>query len=538
MNPPASKGACDAVVIGAGHNGLTAAAWLARAGRRVLVVERRPILGGAAATEEIFPGFRADTGAYNAGAFLPSLLAELHLAEHGLEFLQGPALVFAPQPDGRALTLWRDVERSAAEIACYSASDAARYPAFARQLARMAGVLDSLRVLTPPELPGLRARQLLPWLGAALRLRRLGKRGVMEFLRALPMPVTQFLDGWFESPALKGAIGCSGVAGSLLGPRSAGTTLQLLYQAAGGQEGEVRSTRFVRGGMGRLTEALAGAARRHGAEICLGEEVRRVLLEGDRAVGVELRNGERIPARVVLSSASPRHTFFELLGAPGLPVRFVRELKNVRYRGSTARVILALSGLPEFSALRSGGEGDPSERLSGRIVICPNLDYLEQAFDDAKYGRISRKLYLDAAIPTLLDGSLAPPGRHLMLVDVRYAPYHLRNGDWEEAGEALLERTIDTLEACAPGLRELVLHRRILTPLDLERTYGLPEGSIYHGQMALDQLMFLRPAAGYGRYRTPIGGLYLCGAGAHPGGGVTGAPGYNAAREALADWIG
>jgi phytoene dehydrogenase-like protein len=532
MSAAPDKRSYDAIVIGAGHNGLVAAAYLARAGQRVLVLERRAVLGGAAGTEPLFPGYRVDTGASDAGAFLPGIAADLGLENYGLEFLEGAATVFAPQPDGRALTLWRDPARTQAEIARFSPADADRFSAFARQAARLAAVLDATRSLTPPSLPHYRYGELLPWLRVALQLRRMGEREMMDFVRILPMPAAEFLDEWFESPALKGALAGGSVTGSLQGPRGSGTALMLLFQALGARPGELRAGRFVRGGMGSLAEALAAAAREHGAEICTGLGASGILVEDGAASGVILDTGESVLARAVLSNASPKHTFFDLVGAPHLEVRFVRELKHVKYRGCLARVILGLSALPRFQGGANPADGYAGQ-LSGHILISPNLDYLERAYDDAKYGEISTYPYLDAAIPTILDPTLAPPGEHLMVINLQYAPYHLREGDWDSQRAALEDRAIATLAAYAPGLQDLILHSQALTPLDLERSLGLPEGDIYHGQMGLDQLLFMRPVPGYGRYRTPVDNLFLCGAGAHPGGGVTGAPGYNAAREAL-----
>ena len=529
MNQTPDRDSYDAILIGAGHNGLVAAAYLAKAGFKVLVLERRPLLGGAAASEELIPGFRADSGGYDAGLFLPEIAADLSLDRHGLEFLEGPALVFAPQPGGEALTLWRDLARTQAEIARFSPDDAVKYPAFVRQVGRLAGILDGMRRLTPPTLPDYRVSELLPWLRTALQLRRLGDREMMDFMRVLPMPAAEYLDEWFENPALKGILGSAGVTGSLQGPRSSGTALMLLYQAMGAA-GEPRASRFVRGGMGRLSEALAEAARERGAEICAGVGVSRVLLDGESASGVLLDTGERVLARAVISNANPRHTFFDLVGAQHLEVRFVREVKNVKYRGCTARVTLALSGLPQFIGL-DHGPGNSAEQLSGHVLICPDLDYLERAYDDAKYGRFSQAPYLDATLPTVLDPSLAPPGGHLMQVNVQFAPYHLVEGDWDGQREALGERVITTLERNAPGLRDLIIGCHVQTPLDLERRFGLPEGDIFHGQMGLDQLLVMRPVPGFARYQTPVGRLFLCGAGSHPGGGISGAPGYNAARE-------
>ena len=515
----------DVLVIGAGHNGLTAAAVLARGGFRVTVLEARDVLGGAAATEAVFPGYRVNTGAETASLLQDEVVRALFLKMYGLELRDSPVALFAPQPDGTALTLWQDVERSAAEIARLSARDAARYPAFAAEVQTMTGALQSMMLLAPPDLTALDPGALAGWGKVGWKVRRLGDREMMAFMRILPMPVRDYLDDWFESEPLKAALGADGVTGMMLGPRGGGTALQFLYQQLGG----LNRYCTVAGGMGALSEALAAAARAAGADVRCRAPVARILVEEGRAVGVQLEGGAVIRARAVVSSADPRRTLFGLVGPTELEPRFMRRVRNILYRGSTAKAHFALSGLPHFAGQES------AEQLGGRIRICPSLDYLERAYDDAKYGRISENLYLDATIPSLDDPSLAPPGYHLLSVTVRYTPYRLREGNWEEQREPLGDRVLATLARYAPGIEQLVVDRHVLTPLDYEQHYGLTEGSIFHGQMGLDQMLVMRPVPGWSRYRTPIANLYLCGAGAHPGGGVTGAPGYNAAREVARD---
>jgi phytoene dehydrogenase-like protein len=518
----------DAIVIGGGHNGLAAAAYLAKAGRSVLVVERRPVLGGAAATEAVFPGYRVNTGCWDAGLFLPEIVRDLSLEAHGLRFLESPAVLHTVQPGGQGLTLWREAQRSVQEIATFSANDARRYPQFVRHMAHLAEALRPVLTLSPPPLKSYRLNEVLAWLPAALKVKRLGKREMMELLRVLPMPAWDWLDEWFESPMLKAALGAAGTLGSMQGPKASGTAFLMLYHALGAGEAGFRASRAVQGGAGALSEALASAARQLGAEVHTGTPVRQILLEDGRVTGVELADGRRIASRAVLSSADPRTTFFGLLGAPHLDVRLVREVKNIKFRGSLARVNLALSGLPGSLAVNV-------ERLGGRILVCPDLETLERAYDDAKYGSLSQQPCLDLAVPTLLDSSLAPPGQHLLTINVQYAPYHLKNGTWDDQREQLGDRVVETLARWMPGIEHCVLHRQVLTPLDLEREYSLPEGCIYHGQMGLDQLLFMRPVAGTRGSRTALENLYLCGAGAHPGGGLTGAPGYNAARQVIQD---
>ena len=531
INPPANNH-YDVIVIGAGHNGLVTAARLAKAGQRVLVLEQRQTIGGAAGTEESFPGYRVDSGAREAGLFLPEIAAELNLEARGLRWMESKALVFSPLPDGRSLTLWRDPRRAIDGIAAFSKADAKRYPEFLRLLSRLAGVLRRMVMVAPPSLPDLHPGELPPWMPAALNLKSLGGREMMEFMRLLAMPVADFLDEWFESDVLKGAIAAGSVMGSFQGPRASGTGFMLLYHAMQAGETAFRSSRFIQGGVGSLAQALAETARQYGVEICTGQAVTQVLLDGSRATGVRLLSGQQISARAVVSNADPRRTFFDLVGAPQLEVGFVREVKNIRFRSSLARLNFGLKRLPAFKASQHNVS---NEQLSGHILICPDMDYLERAFDEAKYGGISSLPMLDVLLPSLADPSRAPAGEHLMSVDFYYAPYTLERGNWDQRREELIDLALRILEDYAPGNGDAVLHSHVITPLDLERDLGLTSGDIYHGQMSLDQLLFMRPVAGYGRYRTPVEGLYLCGAGTHPGGGVSGAPGYNAAREILRD---
>jgi len=519
----------DVIVIGAGHNGLVTAAYLARAGRNVLVLERRDRVGGAAVTEEVFPGFRFSTCADGSGYLCREVQRDLKPA---VEILSSDPVVFAPQPDGSRLTIWRDPVKTAAEIARFSAVDAERYPDFVELLGKIAAVVGGLARVEPPDIPEVGLRDLLGLRPLAGPVRALGRKNVNDLLRVLPMPVADLLDEWFESDVVKGAIAANGVRDLTWGPTESGTAYALLYNWALSDPGCFRSSGVVKGGMGALSDALADVARAFGAEIRTGAVVTGIATEEGRAIGVKLAGEETLRAPVIVSNADPRTTFLDLLDPYELPAKVVRHVRNIKYRGSATRVLLALRELPEFTALT--GE-DPATLLSGPIQIAPTLTYLQRAYDHVKYGEFAPQPFLDVLIPTLLDPDLAPAGQHVMSITAKYAPYQLREGDWDEKREAFGDIVVDTLAEYAPKVREAILHRRVLTPPDLEAAYGLPEGNPSHGEMTLDQFFHMRPIPGFAQYRSPVEGLYLCGAGCHPGGGVTGIPGHNAARAILSD---
>jgi len=519
----------DAIIVGGGHNGLVTAAYLGRAGQRVLVLERRPVLGGAAVTEELFPGFKTDSCAQGVGWLHPHIVRELELARHGLEFVPRAPTLFAPLPDGDHLLLGEDRRNTVEAIRRFSQQDAGRWEAFNAQKARLLKLLEALYAITPPHAPAPTSGDVLSLLGVGRRLGRFRREDLVEALQVLPMSVADWLDDWFETDVLKGALGADGVTGIFQGPRAAGTAFVLLHHHMGSREAGLRPMNLVRGGIGNLVHALAQAARRHGVEIRTGVEVAQVLVREGEANGVVLQDGAQIAARRVVSNADPRRTFVGLVDPLHLDPQFLWRVRNIKLRGVCARVSLALDRLPDFTALPG-----PGPHLHGAILISPALDYLERAYDDAKYGRVSRRPYLAVTLPTASDPALAPPGKHVLSALVQYAPYHLRDGTWDDARrEALGDAVVEALSAYAPNLAGTILHRQVLTPLDLEQTYGLSEGHIYHGELTLDQILFMRPAPGWAHYRTPIQNLYLCGAGTHPGGGVNGAPGYHAAREIL-----
>ena len=526
----------DIVIIGAGHNGLVTAFYLARAGFKPLVLERRAVVGGAAITDEFHPGFRCSTLAHSCGPLCAEVLRDMQLERLGLEMIRPEPSLFAPAPDGRALLLYSDPAKSAQQIARFSSKDAEKYVEFHRALAQIASVLGRMLSITPPSLDRPSANDLWKLFTAGRRLRRLGKKQMLRLLRWAPMAVADLVGEWFETELLRAIVAARGVFGTAMGPRSAGTSAVLLLRAAA--DGDAAGTAaFPRGGMGALTQALAAAASRARAEIRTSAEVAQILVKGGEVKGVVLAGGEEIPAKTVISNADPRRTFLRLVDPVHLDPDFLVKMQHYRCLGTLAKVNLALAGLPSFTALKGGltNDGEARSALAGRIHIGPEVDYLERAFDDSKYGEFSRQPYLDATIPSISDPSLAPAGRHVMSIYVQYAPYRLAKCDWQSQRDALGGAVVNTLAGYAPNLPDLILHRQVITPQDLEETYGLTGGHIFHGELALDQLFTMRPLLGWARYRTPVRGLYLCGSGTHPGLGLTGASGRNAARAILRD---
>jgi phytoene dehydrogenase-like protein len=521
------------VIIGAGHNGLVTAFYLAKAGMRPLVLERREVVGGAVVTEEFHKGFRCSTLAHAAGPLLPRVARGLELGRHGLSLITPEVRVFAPGADGRSLSIYADAARTARELAGLSAHDAGRYAEFEESFARIGRVLAPLLARTPPSVDRPTAGDLWHLGKLGKDFRGLGRRDAYRLLRWGPMAVADLAAEWFETELLRAVVAARGITGAFAGPWSAGTSVPLLLQAAFGGS-PVAPASFVRGGMGALTRALADAAREAGAEIRTQASVERVVVRDGAAAGVALEGGEEIEARAVVSNADPRRTFLRLVDPTDLDPDFLTKLRGYRSAGAAAKVNLALAGLPRFDALKETG-ADAASRLSGRIHVGPDIDYLERAFDAAKYGDYSPSPYMDITIPTLTDPQLAPEGRHVMSVYVQFAPYELKEGDWASRREEFGDAVVKTLSEYAPGLEDLILHRQVITPFDLEETYALTGGHTLHGEMSFDQFFTFRPVIGFAQYRSPIKGLYLCGAGAHPGGGVTGASGANASREILKD---
>ena len=522
------------VVIGAGHNGLVAACYLAKAGLRPLVLEGRGVVGGAAVTEEFHPGFRCPTLAHSAGPFMPHVARDLQLERHGLEFVRPEVQVFAPAPGGRSLTIYDDDARTARELENLSAHDALSYPKFRASFAAIGRVLAPLVAATPPTIERPSAGELWQLGKFGKSFRGLDRRDAYRLLRWGPMAVADLAAEWFESELLRAVVAARGLHGALAGPWSAGTSLGLLLQAAFGGS-PIAPALFPRGGMGALTGALAASARAAGAEIRTGARVGRVSIRDGRAVGVVLEGGEEIAARAVVSNADPRATLLRLVDPVELEPDFREKIRAYRSKGAAAKLNLALDAPPRFGALGGAGKEEADAKLRGRIHVGPDIDYLERAYDAAKYGDFSPAPYLDITVPTLSDPSLAPAGRHVLSVYAQFAPYELKRGDWASRRDEFADTVVKTLAAYAPGLADSIIARQIITPADLERDYGLSGGHPLHGEMSLDQFYAFRPVIGWAQYRTPVAGLYLCGAGTHPGGGVTGAPGANASREILKD---
>jgi phytoene dehydrogenase-like protein len=514
----------DVVVIGGGHNGLVCAAYLARAGLSVTVVERRHVLGGAAVTEEVYPGFKYSVCSYAVSLLRPEIIRELQLARHGLALLPLDG-TFTPLADGY---LWRPEDPAAkhAEIAKHSRRDADAYADYGETMAVMAAFVKPLLGMIPPDLNALDLRAILDALGLGRAFRQLGPRRQHLLVQLMTSSALDFVERWFESDPLKATLSASGIIGTFLGIRSPGTAYVLLHHYMGEIDGTFRSWGLPRGGTGAVSAAIASAATQAGAVLRTSSPVARVLIEQGAAAGVVLESGEEIRAKAVASSADLRVTFARLVGLEHLPSEFATIVRGFRFRGATAKVNLALDALPDFRSLPG-----PGPHLAGAISISPGTEYLERAYDDAKYGAPSRRPYLDVVIPSVTDPTVAPPGRHVMSCFVQYAPYALREGTWDDARrEALGDIVLDTLAEHAPGIRDRVLHRQVLTPLDLEREFGLSEGNIFHGELTTDQLFSMRPGPGWARYATPIRRLFLCGSSAHPGGGIMGAPGRNAAQ--------
>jgi phytoene dehydrogenase-like protein len=517
----------DVVIVGGGHNGLVAAFYLAKAGFKPLVLERREQVGGAAITEEFHPGFRCSTLAHSTGPLRADVVRDMQLERHGLKLTVPEVNTVSLLPDGRALVLYSDVAKAAQEIAPWSQKDATSYAEFGTALGKIGKVIGEALALTPPDIDSPSSGDLWGMLKTGRSIRNLGKKDLYRVLRWGPMAAADLVAEFFDTEPLRATVAARGIFGTFLGPWSAGSALVLLLRAAS-DPSPAGSAQFPIGGAGAVTQAMAAAAKQAGAEIRTGADIAEIRVKDGAATGVVLRSGEEISARAVVSNADPKGTLMRLVDPAHLSPDFIQKIKNYRSAGTVAKINLAVSTLPEFTALKSKGNGN---LLRGRIQISPEIDYLERAFDESKYGNFSRQPYIEMAFPSLTDPSLAPPGQHVMSIYMQYAPHTLKNSDWETQRKALGEAVVKTIAQYAPNLPQAIVRHQIITPKDLEETYGLTGGHIFHGELALDQFFTMRPLLDWARYRTPIERLYLCGSGTHPGTGLTGGSGANAARE-------
>jgi len=519
----------DVIVVGGGHNGLACAATLAKAGLDVLVLERRHVLGGAAVTEEVFPGFKFSVCSYVVSLLRSWIVRDLELARHGLRILPLDS-TFTPFKDGRGLFRGPDAGETRREIAKFSAKDAEVYPEFGKLMVEQARFVKPIIDRRVPDPGSLHPAEMLEALRFASHFKTLGTDGLARHLKMLTMSSVDFLSEWFEAEQLIAPMSISGIIGTFLGIRSPGTAYVLLHHYMGEIDGSFRAWGLAEGGTGMVSLAIAAAARANGVEIRTEAPTAEILVEGGRTTGVLLENGEELRAKRVVSAVDPHRTFLGLVGERHLDEEFVSAIHRYKLRGSSGKVNLALDGLPNFTARPGDGP-----HLRGDITIAPGIDDLEKAYDEAKYGAFSREPFMDIVIPSLTDPTVAPPGKHVMSIFVQYAPYHLKEGAaaWPGQRDAFGDAVIRTLKQYAPNIEDILLHRQVLTPWDLEQQMGLTEGNIFHGELSLEQLAFLRPVPGYARYKTPIENLWMCGSGTHPGGGIMAAPGALAAREML-----
>ena len=526
MTGPA-RGSWDVIVVGGGHNGLVAAAYLARAGKRVLVLERRHLVGGAAVTEEIFPGYKFSVFSYVVSLLRPEIIRDLDLPGHGLQVLPLESTL-TPLPDGNYLASWADHDATRRELMRHSPVDAEAYDEFGRLMHHMAMAVRPILGMIPPDPTSLSPKELLSLARLGRHMSGIGEEHFHALFKLMTMSAADFLDEWFECEPLKATKSASGIIGTFLGPRSPGTAYVLLHHYMGEIDGAFRAWGFAKGGTGAISESIAAAARRFGAEIRTSAPVAQVLVKNGKATGVVLENGDEIAAGAVVSSLDPKQTFTRMVDPEQLPGDLVESIRRYKFRGSSGKVNLALDALPDFTCMPGNGP-----HLRGAISISPSIDYIERAYDDAKYGEFSRRPYMDVIIPSMIDPGMAPPGKHVMSIFVQYAPYNLNGGWTPERREAFGDTVIDTLAEYAPNLKSIIRHRQVITPHEIEATTGLTEGNIFQGELALHQLFFLRPAPAWSRYTTPIRDYYQCGAGTHPGGGIMGASGRLAALEIL-----
>src|SRR5205809_963849 len=522
----------DCIVIGGGHNGLVNAAYLARAGKRVLVLERRHVLGGAAVTEEIFPGFKFSVCSYVVSLLRPEIIRELDLPRHGLEILPLDG-TFTPAIEGDKY-LWRvnDHAKTMREIRRHSRADADAYEEFGKAMVQMCRFVKPILSMTPPDPTTLNPRDLMKLLFLGRRFQALTSEDKYNQVQLMTMSAIDFLDQWFETDILKATMSASGIIGTFLGVRSPGTAYVLLHHYMGEIDGAFRSWGFARGGTGAISNAIAEAAREAGVEIRTQSPIVRILVKNGQATGVVLADGDELTADMVISSVEPNLTFLRVIDSRGLPGEFLDGVRRDKFRGTSGKVNLALDGLPNFKCMPG-----PGAHLRGAISISPSVEYMEKAYDDAKYGNFSRRPYIDMVIPTLTDPSVAPPGKHILSCFVQSAPYKLRPGlNWDDQKEAFGDNVIDTISEHAPNIKDIILHKQVVTPLDLEREWGLSEGNILQGELSLEQLFILSTMPGWAQLRNQIKNLIMDVSISHSGGGIMGAPGRLAALEILKDF--
>ena len=527
------NGKVDVIVVGGGHNGLITAGYLARAGLKVTVLERRPIVGGACVTEEIIPGFRASRTSYACSLLMPEIVRDFRMKEQGFRVYIPDPSGFIPFPDGRYLLSHSDTARYEQEVAKFSTRDFAALEQFDADLSRLRPLIEEILRTTPPKFPPSRIKDYWSFLKLARKVKSLDRRDLRFFMELMTASCAEILDRRFESTEIKATLAHQGTIGACVGVMSPGSAYVMLHDSIGGVDGQAGAWGFVYGGMGTITEILATTCRSRGVEIRTGAAVDRVLVKNGRAQGVVLKNGDELRSRIVVSNTDPKRTFLDLVEEQHLEADFLEEIRNFKIEGSSIKVNCALAELPNWTCLP--GQDPKAPQHQAMIGIGPSMEYLERAFDDMKYGRPSRRPFIEGTIASTVDDSLAPEGKHVLSLFVQYGPYHLREGTWPEIREKVGDNIIDTLAEYAPNIKSCIIAREVLSPWDLEQEFGLTGGQIFHGEISQDQLFCMRPAWGWADYRTPIRGLYLCGSGAHPGGGVLGGPGMNASREILRD---
>lgn len=518
----------DCIVVGGGHNGLVTAGYLQRAGYQTLVLERRHMVGGACVTEEVWPGYRVSTTSYVCSLMRPEIISDLELKKFGYEIIERNPSSFSPFPNNSYLMFWRDQKKTCEEIAKFSKKDAEKYPEFERRLEELSHFVSPLLTMVPPDPSSSSLTNILGSLKLAMKARGLGN-DMYEHLRVFSMSVADYLDMWFESKELKARMASDGVIGAWAGPYSPGTAYVLFHHVMGETDGKPGVWGYSRGGMGGITQALANSFIAAGGHVLTNAEVEKIVVKDGVAIGVALKDGREFGAKRVISNADPNRTFLQMVGEKNLPADFVNGVKAIRYKSGVIKINVALNGLPNFKAL-PGDQPGPQHR--GTMHIGPDMEYMERAFEDAKHGRPSENPIIEMTIPSVVDNSLTPPGKHLMSMFIQYVPYHRRDGkEWNDATKAeFANRVFKIVGEYAPGFESRVDNYQVLTPVDLEREYGLTGGNIFHGEMTLDQMFFMRPVPKYADFHTPIRNLYMCGSGCHPGGGVMGAPGYISAK--------